>query len=100
MDPGMKSFPSGHATFAFALAFGLLIHNRRWGWTFVVLAILVGLSRVASGVHYPSDVVGGLVTGLVASVVAAPVKRVIEPILDWIPLFGLHKRSGEPRDLL
>jgi len=99
-DPAAKSFPSGHATLAFALAFALLIHNRRWGWIFVSLALLVGLSRVAVGVHYPSDVAGGLIVGLVAAVVAAPVKRVIEPLLDWIPFFRLHKRSGEPNDLL
>lgn len=100
MDPAMKAFPSGHSTFAFALAFSMLIHNRRWGWTFILLALTVGLSRVAAGVHYPSDVIGGLVVGLVAAVVAAPVKRLIEPLLDWIPLFRLHKRKGEPKDLL
>lgn len=100
MDPGMKSFPSGHSTFAFALAFGLLIHNRRWGWVFVLLAFVVGLSRVAGGVHYPSDIVGGLVVGLFAAVLAAPIKRTIDPYLDWIPLFRLHKRTREPKDLV
>lgn len=100
MDPAMKSFPSSHSTFAFALAFGLLIHNRRWGWVFVLLASVVGLSRVAAGVHYPSDVIGGLFVGLVAAVLAAPVKRAIEPLLDWIPVFRLHKRKGETKDLL
>ena len=100
MDSGMKSFPSGHTTFAFALAFSLLIHNRRWGWVFILLALLVGLSRVAVGVHYPSDVVGGLAVGLVATILAVPVKRLIDPLLDWIPLFRLHKRTGEPKDLL
>ncbi|MBI3304720.1 phosphatase PAP2 family protein [Candidatus Parcubacteria bacterium] len=61
-DP-TASFPSGHASFFFGVAFSLWFVNRRWGWFFLTAATLVSLGRVASGVHYPSDILGGVVVG-------------------------------------
>ena len=54
---GAFSLPSGHATTSFALA-GVL--NRRWMWA---IAALSALSRVAIGVHYPTDVLAGAALG-------------------------------------
>jgi undecaprenyl-diphosphatase len=64
------SFPSDHATFLFALAFGFFIaKNRSLGWIFLVGALLVSFARVVSGFHYPGDIVGGaVVAGLVVGV--------------------------------
>ncbi len=60
------SFPSGHATFSFFLAFALFLYNKKWGWAGMVMALLIAWGRVAVGVHWPSDVIGGaLIAGLV-----------------------------------
>ena len=58
------SFPSGHATFFFALATALYLYNKKWGTGFFVGAILITLARVIAGVHYPSDILGGALIGI------------------------------------
>jgi undecaprenyl-diphosphatase len=69
------SFPSGHTATAFALACWLWLMVRgaraRWlGWLGWLLAALVGLSRIYRGVHYPSDVVAGMLIGILSGLVA------------------------------
>ena len=60
------SFPSDHATAAFAIAFGILFVTRRTGWLFLAWAVLIGISRVLAGMHFPTDVLAGAVVGLAA----------------------------------
>jgi undecaprenyl-diphosphatase len=61
------SFPSGHATIYFGLAFAF------WGteyfWPFFVAAVIGSLGRVLVGVHYPSDVLAGAVIGALGTLV-------------------------------
>ena len=57
------SFPSDHATAAFAIAFGIFFVHRRAGWVFLAMASLIAASRVLTGMHYPSDVIAGAVIG-------------------------------------
>lgn len=87
-----KSFPSAHATIAFSLAFAVYFHNKKWGRVLLLLATLVSLARVAAGVHYPSDALGGMLVGLFAAKVAAPVKNAMEPYLDLFSVFRNNKR--------
>jgi undecaprenyl-diphosphatase len=62
-----KSFPSSHATVAFAIAMSVFLFNRAWGIPMFVAALLVGWGRVFTGVHYPSDVIAGAVLGVLGS---------------------------------
>lgn len=67
------SFVSDHATMAMALAVGLFMVNRRFGLVGLVLAAIAGFCRVYMGVHYPTDVVGGLALGTAVTLLLAPV---------------------------
>ncbi len=77
------SFPSDHATATGAVAVGLFLANRRWGVPAVVAAIAMAFTRVYVGVHYPSDVLGGLVLG---GVVAAVGYSTIVPVLTTLAI--------------
>lgn len=61
------SFPSGHATFMFALAFAMYGFDKRAGKIIAVLAIATGIARVLAGVHFWYDIVGGCLLGCVVA---------------------------------
>lgn len=61
------SFPSGHAAFFFALATAVYLYNKKWGLAFLSGAVLMNISRVIAGVHYPSDILGGALIGTAAA---------------------------------
>ena len=87
------SFPSDHASAAFAIAVAVLLLDPFAGALFLVLAVLIGAGRVIVGEHYPGDVLAGVVIGSVSAYVivtfARPfirflvcqVERVADPIL-------------------
>jgi undecaprenyl-diphosphatase len=61
------SFPSDHAATAF-LMFGVIGHYlRNWKNRLYLLAILIGVSRIYLGVHYPTDVLAGAFIGILVS---------------------------------
>jgi len=82
-DPG---FPSDHATAAFAIAVAILLRKRAWGIFAIVAATVLSVGRVALGVHYPSDVLGGAALGSAAALVfwAPPLRTRIDRLADWI----------------
>jgi undecaprenyl-diphosphatase len=82
---GDPSFPSDHATAAFAIAFAVFFVSRRVGTGFLVAATLVALSRVFVGLHYPSDVVAGVLIGAGSAwLVTAAARPLIVRIVDLI----------------
>lgn len=78
------SFPSGHAAISFSLATSLSLAAPQW---YVVapaylVAATVSLSRVWLGVHFPSDILGGAVTGIAIAIVLDHFKEELTP--SWL----------------
>lgn len=86
--PGDSSFPSGHTANAMGPAWGMFMGSRdryapmgwqgegipastvhKWSVVAIVLALLIGLSRMYLGMHYPSDVLAALLVGMLAATV-------------------------------
>ena len=61
---GGGSFPSGHATFYFAVATVVSRYYPKTSILFFLTALNLSLARVQAGVHWPSDIVGGAIIGL------------------------------------
>ena len=72
------SFPSGHTAAAFATATALLLcKNKLLGIPVLILAVLIAFSRMYLYVHFPSDVLGGMILGVILAFVAyAIVKKI------------------------
>ncbi len=67
--PQDGAFPSMHAAVAFAISVTIFLHDRKFGWFFLVGALLVGAGRVLANVHYPVDILGGAFIGTLVAVI-------------------------------
>jgi undecaprenyl-diphosphatase len=62
------SFPSGHAAVFAALATGVYLYHRRFGIIAIVSALLIGVARIAAGIHYPFDILTGYAIGFIVGI--------------------------------
>lgn len=91
--PTSSSFPSGHAASAAAFAVGVGLESAPAGLGLGVLAGLVGLSRVATGAHFPSDVAAGFALGAGIAVLGG---KLVPPLSPPPPNRGEPLRADVP----
>ena len=89
-----NSFPSGHATAAFASMTAMYLRcDRRWSWTAYLAAILVAVSRIYLCVHYPSDVLVGVFVGLLAGFIGTAIAVRLPKVCYEVDLIALGKKN-------
>jgi len=67
LKPKSYSFPSGHTLSSFAAAEMLSIYFTQYKLVFMLIAFLIALSRLYLYVHYPTDVISGIIIGVICS---------------------------------
>jgi undecaprenyl-diphosphatase len=80
-----SSFPSDHATAAFAIAVALFLRHRKAGWIALAMATVLSVARVAVGTHYPGDVAAGALIGAAAALVFwhPSVREPLRRLAEW-----------------
>lgn len=79
-NPKDYSFPSGHTFAAFAAAFTIFLYHRKEGILALAAAGVIAFSRMYLFVHYPTDILGGMVLGIFISIV---VYKLMERFLPY-----------------
>ena len=70
-QPGDFSFPSGHSAHALAASWVMFrMMKKKYGVPLLILGILIALSRLYVGVHFPTDVIAGCACGMVMAEIA------------------------------
>lgn len=86
------SFPSDHTTAAFAIAVSIFLRSRRIGLLALAMALTLAVARVAVGVHYPGDVMGGALLGTGAALLlwTPSIRGPLHALADWMG--GVYER--------
>ena len=94
-QPTDPSFPSNMAAVVFGLAIAVWLTNRRAGKWFIAMALVACFARVYVGIHFPSDILGGLGFAVAGVAVAyflfwvfRPLKNILQMVLKSLHLMG------------
>jgi undecaprenyl-diphosphatase len=82
--PSDSSFPSNAATVGFCIATSIWLFDRKVGAVLYVIAALFGVSRIFGGVHYPSDILGGILIGSLCAYLVARRMRFLDRLWTMV----------------
>lgn len=77
--PSEYSFPSGHTSSSFAAACAIFLNNKKAGIAAFIMAAMIGFTRLYLFVHYPTDILGGIILGIVCAII---VKLGVDRFID------------------
>ncbi|MCB0209914.1 MAG: VanZ family protein [Anaerolineae bacterium] len=82
----LLAFPSGYTAMAFSVAIIIILAYRRWDWSLLAVggAIFIAFSRIYLGLHYPSDILGGVVLGSAIGAACYAIIGELPNRWDWL----------------
>lgn len=93
--PHDASFPSDHAAVTTAIGVTLILGGQAVrGVAAMIGAVLIGIARVMVGVHYPSDIAGGMVVGGGCAAAVIGARRLLQPAVDVAIALARRLRLG------
>jgi len=72
------SFPSGHASFFFAISIVLFFYNKKLGTLFFIASFLISGARVYCGIHWPYDILGGFLVGIISGLIVIKISKILK----------------------
>ncbi|MCX2824931.1 MULTISPECIES: undecaprenyl-diphosphatase [Bacillus] len=79
-----SSFVSDHSVLVFSIAFTMLLRGERLKYIALIWAVLVGVSRIYVGVHYPADIIGGAFLSFITCGIVMQSTRKLEPLTQMV----------------
>ena len=80
--PTDASFPSGHSLASFECATALMYYNRKVGIPALILAVGVALSRMYMYIHFPTDVIGGIILGIIFGILGVIIVNLVYKAIE------------------
>ena len=90
-NPSSYSFPSGHTTSAFAVAFTIFSQHKKLGKVIIVMAAIMAFTRLYVFVHFPTDIYGGILVAAAITTFVCFMEKKISPKISEF----LQKRSNK-----
>lgn len=90
-NPSSYSFPSGHTTSAFAVAFTVLSQHKKLGKVLIIMSAIMAFTRLYVFVHYPTDIYGGILVAAAITTFVCFMEKKISPKIEEF----IQKRKEE-----